>query len=155
MDNDIITTKPTIQIQGTRIQYIWSNRSLHHNHTPHKASLAMGKILTKIKRITLPTFYNPLQDIPTEIVWFTQSDVTNLPWTNLKKNTQPPNTPPNNIKTLIKTYQITHSYSSSPLTCPTILTEYNSPHKWHMIFGSTLQSCEEWLAHCPRNLPWL
>ena len=44
---------------------------------------------------------------------------------------------PSTLQTLITTYNITHSYYSSPLTCPTTLTQYNSPHNRDIKFGST------------------
>ena len=41
---------------------------------------------------------------------------------------------PKIIKTLIDSHKITHSYYS-PLTCPTQLTQYNSPYNRDIIFG--------------------
>jgi hypothetical protein len=72
----------------------------------------------------------PLQDFETEILWLLQRYITILP----KK--KPKTIQPNNLhqtlhpeitKTLIESFQTTHSYYSSPLTCPTQLTQYNSP----------------------------
>ena len=43
---------------------------------------------------------------------------------------------PTITKTLIESFKITHLYYSSPLTCPTQLTQYHSLHNRDKIFGS-------------------
>ena len=43
---------------------------------------------------------------------------------------------PTITKILIESLKITHSYYSSPFTCPTQLTQYYSPHNRDKITGS-------------------
>ena len=138
-DKDIITNKPTIQIQDKmsniydqkgnyitslkteRLQWLWN--CFCCNRLPHLANFLQP----------------PPQDFETEVLWLIQQYITILP----KK--KPKNIPPNNLhhtlhpditKLLIESYKITHSYYSSPLTCPMQLTRYNSPHNWDILFGS-------------------
>ena len=40
------------------------------------------------------------------------------------------------IENFINTFQITHSYFSSPVTCPTTLTQFHSPFPRGVVFGS-------------------
>ena len=56
---------------------------------------------------------------------------------------------PTITKTLIESFHITHSYCSSPLTCPTQLTKYSSLHNRDKILGSmrTAQSFK-WQGTC-------
>jgi hypothetical protein len=99
----------------------------------------------------------PPQDFATEILWLTQRYVTILPKRKPKKhnpNNNHQTLHPTTLQALIETYNITHSYYSSPLTCPITLTQYNSPHNRDIIFGSTgLAHSSKWkgngLAHPP------
>lgn len=135
-DKDILVNKPTIQIQASlthvynqsgnhvatittdRLQWLWNQYS--HNNLPH-----------------LTNFLQPLpQDFKMDILWLIQAY-------SLRKN-QKNIHPDNNHHTLhldiscllIDSFKITHSYYSSPLTCPTQLTQYNSSHNQDIIFGS-------------------
>jgi hypothetical protein len=156
-DKDIITTKPTIQIQGTetniydptgayvltmpltRLQWLWERYSQSQTHP-------------------MLHFLNPPpQDFTTEILWLTQRYVTILPKRKPKKhnpNNNHQTLHPSTLQALIEAYNITHSYYSSPLTCPTTITQYNSPYNRDIIFGSTgLAHSSKWtgngLAHPP------
>ena len=138
-DKDIHANKPTIQIQNSmanihdqngnyiatltieRLQWLWNQFS--QNNLPH---------LT-------PFLQPPPQDFETEILWLLQRYITILP----KK--KPKNISPTNLhhtlhpdinKVLIESFKITHTYHATPLTCPTQLTQYNSPHTRDIIFGS-------------------
>jgi hypothetical protein len=51
-------------------------------------------------------------------------------------NQPTPNTTSRHHQTTNRILQITHAYCSSPLTCPTQLTQYNSPHNKDIKFGS-------------------
>ena len=104
-----------------RLQRLWNQFS--HNNLQH-----------------LTNFLHPSsQGFETEILWFIQEYVIILP----KK--KPKMIQPNNLhqtlhpkitKVVINSFKITHSYYSSPLTCPTQLTQYNSPHNRDIICGS-------------------
>ena len=130
-DKDIQVNQPTIQIQDLktniydqrgnymatitleRLQWLW-NQFSYHQPTQLVSSLQP-----------------PPQDYETEILWLIQRYITVL----LKR--KPKTIQPKNmhhtihmaiIKTVIKSFKITHSYYSFPLTCPTQLTQYHSPH---------------------------
>ena len=56
--------------------------------------------------------------------------------------------PPTNARNLINIFQLSHSYFSIPLTCPTNSTQYYSPHDRDMIFGSLgLSFSHQWIGH--------
>jgi hypothetical protein len=44
------------------------------------------------------------------------------------------------LQLLIETFNITTSYFSLPITCPTQLNQYYSPHSRDLIFGSKRQA---------------
>ena len=138
-DKDIQVDQPTIQIQNSeahvydqrgnymasitaeRLQWLWNQYSYHH------FSQATQNL-------------QPLpQNFETEILWLIQRYITILP-KRKPKNIQPKNMHltihPTIIQTLIEAHKITHSYYSSPLTCPIQLTQYRSPHNRDIIFGS-------------------
>jgi DNA-directed RNA polymerase subunit L len=104
-----------------RLQWLWDQFS-HNNHTHHNFDLQP-----------------PSQSFEKEILWLIQRYITILP----KK--KPKTIQTNNLHhtlhspittTLIESFKITHSYYSSPLTCPTQLTQYYSPHNRDKLFGS-------------------
>jgi hypothetical protein len=138
-DKDILVNKPTIQINTSvanihdqngnyiatinidRLQWLWSQFT--HNNQQHLTNF----------------LHPPPQDFETEVLWLLQRYVTILP-KKKPKTIQPQNLHhtlhPEIIKTLITTFQITHSYYSSPLTCPIQITQFHSPHNRDIIFGS-------------------
>ena len=91
----------------------------------------------------MATFLTPppptLQDFTNEILWLIQRYITSSQ--GITKEYIPINNHQTlhstTLKSLIETYQITHSYYSSPLTCPITLTNYNSPHNTYIIFSPT------------------
>jgi len=111
--NDIgkyITTIPT-----TRIKWLWQqyNNNKYNNHR------------------LIPA----IQPFETEVVWLYQR----YEHKNHKKNTikTPHHTIPSNIlDTLITTFNITHSYFSSPITCSMKSTQFYSTFARDKIFGS-------------------
>ena len=102
--------------------------------------MAMGPFLPHNNPQHLTNFLQPPpQDFETKILWLIQQYIIILP-KKKPKTIQPRNLHqtlhPEITKTLINSFKITHSYYSSPLTCPTQLTQYNSPHNRDIIFGS-------------------
>jgi ribonuclease HI len=93
----------------TRLKWLWDQ----YNHSlPH-----------------LPTLEPPLQSFKTEIIWLIYRY-------NYPKNIQ--YALPNNILDhLTTTFNITHSYFSSPITCSTLLKQFYSPFPRDCIFGSS------------------
>jgi hypothetical protein len=77
----------------------------------------------------LPNLELPLQPFETEIIWLIYRY-------KYPKNTQ--NSLPNNmLDHIITTFNITHSYFSSPgITCSTLLKQFYSPFPRDCIFGS-------------------
>lgn len=49
---------------------------------------------------------------------------------------------------LIETSHLTHSYFSSPLTCPNYFTQYYSPHNRGTLFGSLVGPCSSFQWTC-------
>ena len=92
----------------------------------------------------------PYEDFATEILWLIQRYIIVLPKKNLE------NCNPNNnhqtlhlptLDKLIEAYQITQSYYSSPLTCPTQLTQYISPHNRDIFFDwSGIAKSFKWMG---------
>ena len=138
-DKDILVHKPTIQIHTTianvydqngnyiatinidRLQWLWNQFT--HNNQQHLTNF----------------LHPPSQDFETKVLWLLQRSVTILS-KKKPKIIQPQNLHqtlhPDIIKTLITTFQITHTYYSSSLTCPTQLTQFHSPYNRDIIFGS-------------------
>jgi ribonuclease HI len=104
-----------------RIQWLWNQFT--HNNNQHLTNFLQP----------------PPQDFETEVLWLLQRYITILPKKkpkiiqsqNLHQTLHPEIT-----KALITSFRITHSYYSSPLTCPIEITQYNSPHNRDIILGS-------------------
>jgi hypothetical protein len=76
----------------------------------------------------LPNLEPPLQPFETKVIWLIHRY-------KYPKNTQ--NSLPNNmLDHIITTFNITHSYFSSPITCSTLLKQFYSPFPRDCIFGS-------------------
>ena len=104
-----------------RLKWLWARFSQHN--------------LTHLTYFLQPK----VQNFETEILWLIQRYVTILPKKKPKHiltNNQHHTIPPEITELLINSFQITHSYYSSPLTCPIQITQYNSPHTRDIIFGS-------------------
>ena len=132
-ENDIITSKNTIQTQNevthlfedtgrylttistTRLKWLWQqyhmNAANSHNLIP------------------------PTQIFETEIIWLYQRYNIKIHNKNPQKNTHY-NIPMNILDTLITTLNISQSYFSSPLTCPTQITQFYSLYTRDKVFGS-------------------
>ena len=99
---------------------------------------------------TVPTQYQPPYNLPhktspLKLHDFLNRHVTILP-RNKPKNILPINQHqsihPTITTLLITTFQLAHSYYSSPLTYPLLLKRYNSPHTRVVIFGYTILKME-------------
>ena len=140
----------TIKIQ--RLTYTYLTTHEHTSTSPHSQTpMVVGEIHTKIKTHHMASFLQPpLQDFATKTVCLTQGYVIVLPKKKLKEHNPNNNHQilhPSTSNILIEAYHITQSYYSSPLTCPTQLTQYNSPHNHGMIFGSSrLAKSLKWMG---------
>ena len=161
-DTDIHNTSPTLHISSpmarlhtptgstlheysvTRIQWLWNQYHQHHNSS------------------LIPTLDPPCQDFTTELTWLTQRYIPDLPPrppnnpTNLKQALTHNTLPPSILAFLIDSFSLTHSYYSSPLTCPLELHNYHSPHPRDAIFGAhgtaySTQWAGRGLAHPPNS----
>ena len=132
-EDDITCTQYTIQIQfdtahiddnlgrhlitipKTRLKWLWDQ---YHS------------VLDKPHNLEPPT-----QSFETEVAWLYQRYKYKTPKNDPLKFSQ--YTLPNAIlENFISTFQITHSYFSSPVTCSTTLKQYHSPFPRDVIFGS-------------------
>jgi hypothetical protein len=75
------------------------------------------------------------QSFETEIVWLYQRYKYRIPKNDPFKRAQY-TIPTQILDLLITTFNITHSYFSSPITCPTQFTQFYSPFSRDIIFGS-------------------
>ena len=154
---NIITTKPTIQIQGTESN-IYDQTGAYILTIPLTRLLWLWERYNQNQTHPMIHFLNPPpQDFVIELFMVDQRYITILP--NKKPKKHNPNNNhqtlhPSTLQALIKTYNITHSYWFLPLTCPITLTQYNSPYNRGIIFGSMgLTHSSKWkgngLAHPP------
>jgi hypothetical protein len=77
----------------------------------------------------------PPQSFKTEIIWLYQRYNTKIPKKNPLKTLQH-TLPQNLLDTSTKTFNISHSYFSSPITCSTHITKLYSPFARDKNFGS-------------------
>ena len=75
------------------------------------------------------------QSFETEIVWLYQRYKYRIPKNDPLKRAQY-TIPTQILDLLITTFNITHSYFSSPVTCPTQFIQFYSPFSRDIIFGS-------------------
>ncbi len=75
------------------------------------------------------------QSFETEIVWLYQRYKYRIPKNDPLKRAQY-TIPTPILDLLITTFNINHSYFSSPVTCPTQFTQFYSPFSRDIIFGS-------------------
>ena len=132
-ENDIITTKNTIQTQNevthlfedtgrylttiptTRLKWLWQQY--------HKNAANIHNLIPSI------------QSFETKIIMLYQRYNIKIHTKNPQKNTHY-NIPINILDTLITTLNISQSYFSSPLTCPTQIIQFYSLYTRDKIFGS-------------------
>lgn len=126
---DIKTNHPTIQITLT-LAHIYDETGTHVGILTIKRLEWLWMQYNKHKNNNT-LLQPPPQDFPTEILWMFHRYITHLP-------RKPKKTANINAHQSIPTYiinhlqcqlDLTHSYFSSPLTCNTNFTQYNSPHQ--------------------------
>ena len=77
----------------------------------------------------------PIQSFEQEVAWLYKRYKYKIPKNDPLKFSQ--YTLPNDIFThVIDSFQITHSHFSSPVTCPTSLSQFSSPYLRDKVFGS-------------------
>ena len=104
-----------ITIPKTRL--LWLLKQYQHaKHTPHGLE-------------------PPTQTFETEIVWLYQRYKYRIPKNDPLKGAQY-TIPTQILDSLTTTFNINHSYFSSPVTCPTQFTQFYSPFPRDIIFGS-------------------
>lgn len=97
-----------------------------------------------------PSLSPPFQDFAIEVLLLSsyttlvpRKEPNNIP---LLRN--PHTLPPHIIDNILQTFQLTHSYFSSPFKFPTHLTQYHSPHGRDKTFGSSNHTTStEWACH--------
>jgi hypothetical protein len=132
-DKDILTPTPTIQLQhenahiydhngthlitipATRLNWLW----LQYHTTLHNSLI----------------FTPPIQSFETKIAWLYQRYKYRIPKHDPSQNTQY-TLPTPILNHIFSTFNITHSYFSSPLTCPTSIHKLYSSFPRDKIFGS-------------------
>jgi hypothetical protein len=139
---------------GYTIQVLYNSAYLydHDNRQLHTIPLQRLKWLwTQYHHsLTNLTLLEPLlQPFETKIIWLLHR------YKNLQKTQY--SLPTNILDHLITTFNITHTYFSSPLTCPTLLQHFYSPFPRDCIFGSLGTAfSHKWsghgLAHPPSSL---
>jgi ribonuclease HI len=158
-DKDIITNKPSITTHALGANIYDQKRNFIATLTLERLHWLWNQFSHNTLQHLTNFLQPPPQDFETEILWLLQIYITILP-KKKPKIIQPNNlhqtlpsaitkTLPSAItKTLIESFQITHSYYSSPLTCPTQLTQYNSPHTRDILFGSRGKAnSTKWTGH--------
>lgn len=97
-----------------------------------------------------PTLSPPFQDLAIEVLLLS-SYITLVPRKgpdNIPLLHNPHTLPPRIIDNLLQTFQLTHSYFSSPFKCPIHLTQYHSPHGRDKTFGSSNHTFStKWACH--------
>jgi hypothetical protein len=125
-ENDIITTRHTIQtIHDSAYLYDQDGR-YQHTTTVQRLKWLWTQYHHSI--LIIPSLEPPLQTFEIEVIWLIHRY-------KYPKNTQY-SLPTDLLKHLLTSFNITHTYFSSPLTCPTHLTHFYSPHPRDCIFGS-------------------
>jgi hypothetical protein len=125
-ENDILTTGYTIQVlHNSAYLYDIDGR---HLHTSSLTRLQWLWSQYQQSATHLPSLEPPLQTFETEIIWLLYRYIR-------PKNTQY-SLPILMLDHLITTFNITHNYFSSPLTCSTFLRQFYSPFHRDCIFGS-------------------
>jgi hypothetical protein len=124
--NMILTTRHAIQVLHNST-YLYDQNGRHLHTIP----------LTRLQWLWdqynhfishLPTIEPPLQSFEIEIIWLIYRY-------KYPKNTQYA-LPNNMLDHLTTSFNITHSYFSSPITCSTLLKKFYSPFPCDCIFGS-------------------
>ena len=132
-DNDIACTQNTIQSQHG-VSHIYDNDGRHLITIPEQRL----NWLCEQYHTALGHPHNlepPTQSFEQEVVWLYQRYKYKLPKNDPLKLSQ--YTLPNAILDhIIESFHITHSYFSSPVTCPTQLRQFSSTFSRDKVFGS-------------------
>jgi hypothetical protein len=132
-DRDILTHTPTIAIQHDQA-HIYDNIGLHLLTIPiirlHWLWLQYQTTLHNPSNFT-----PPIQSFETELVWLYHRYKPRLSKNDPLNNAQY-TLPTTILNHLLDSFQITHSYFSSPVTCPTSIHKFYSPFTRDKIFGS-------------------
>jgi hypothetical protein len=132
-DSDIKTTQSTIQI-------IQEKAHIFINNGNHLITISKDRLewLWKQYNINLNPQHPidpPRQSFEIEIIWLYERYKYRIPKTNLLKRSHY-TLPIEILNQIIKSFKITTSYFSSPVTCSTIINNFYSPFQRDVIFGS-------------------
>jgi hypothetical protein len=131
-ENDIETNSDTIQIQFD-VAHIYEDNGRHLITTP-KTRLMWLWNQYQLAKNTTHGLEPTTQSFETEIVWLYQRYKYRIPKNDPLKRAQY-TIPTPILDLLITTFNINHSYFSSPVTCPTQFTQFYSPFSRDIIFG--------------------
>jgi hypothetical protein len=129
-ENDIITTVNTIQVFHDSA-YLYNSIGTHLHTIPlYRLKWLWNQYHKAIP--SLPPLEPPLQSFETEVIWLLERH-----YTKRKLHHSPHHLlPPKILDHIISSFNLTHSYFSSPFTCSTLLTYYYSQFQRDCIFGS-------------------
>jgi hypothetical protein len=132
-DKDIITNTPTIAIQHEQA-HIYDNIGLHLTTIPTlRLNWLWFQYHTTLHNPS--NFTPPIQSFETELVWLYHRYKPRLS-KNDPLNSAQYILPTAILNHIFDSFQITHSYFSSPVTCPTSIYKFYSPFPRDKIFGS-------------------
>ena len=132
-ENDIETNSDTIQIQFD-VAHIYESNGRHLITIPKTRLMWLWKQYQMAKN-TAHGLEPTTQPFETEIVWLYQRYKYRIPKNDPLKQAQY-TIPTPILDLLIATFNINHSYFSSPVTCPTQFSQFYSPFSRDIIFGS-------------------
>jgi hypothetical protein len=133
LEIDINTIQPTLQIIHNKAHLFTKNGNLLITITKTRLEWLWKQynINSNIQHHIDP----PRQSFETEIIWLYKRYKYCIPNIDLLKKSQY-TLPPNILNQIITTFKITTSYFSSPVTCPTKISNFYSPFQRDSIFGS-------------------
>ena len=132
-EKDIITTTNTIQTQN-ELTHIYEDTGRHLITIPTTRLKWLWQQYNTDKYNT-HGLVPPTQSFETEVVWLYQRYNYKIPKKDPLKASHH-TLPQNLLDSITKTFNITHSYFSSPVTCSTHITKYYSTFARDKIFGS-------------------
>jgi hypothetical protein len=112
----------------------YTKTMLAPHHHPETRLMWLWKQYQLVKNTT-HGLEPPTQSFETKIVWLYQRYKYRIPKNDPLKRAQY-TIPTPILDLLITTFNINHSYFSSPVTCPTQFTQFYSPFSRDIIFGS-------------------
>jgi hypothetical protein len=132
-EKDINTTQNTIQTQN-EVTHLYENTGRHLTSISTNRLKWLWQQYHKNAYIT-QNLVPPIQPFETEIIWLYQRYKNKTHIKDPLKTTHY-TIPISILDTLTSTFNISQSYFSSPITCPTQITQFYSPHARDRIFGS-------------------